>query len=131
MKKIIDRLSKGFEDWAKKYHYRLILLNVVLIGLFLLHSVGYFHPYFPISINFIILIGLILCALLLNAGSRVFFVAGIMFWAVSLFFKVVRVDVWAVRTGDYVFQMIFLGAVLLVWEKAGNVLSLIGITRKR
>lgn len=117
MNKILRGVSVNIESWTKRYHYRLMLLNIILIVLFLLHSVGYFHPYFPISINFIILITLILSAFLLNARSKVFFIAALFFWIIAMFFKLVRVDVWAERTGDYVFQMLLLGVIILFWEQ--------------
>ena len=105
-----------FNSWSGTHHQELIIYNVVLIFLFLLHSVGYFYPFFPISINFIVMVGLVLSVFLLGAKSKIFFVVSLIFWGVALFFKAVGIEVWAERTGVYVFQSFVLGIVLLFWE---------------
>lgn len=116
MGKIQKLISDSFNAWAKKYHYRLLLFNAILISLFLLHSVGYFHPFFPISIDFIVLTGLILSVFMLGAGSKTFFVASAIFWIVAMFFKLLGIDVWVERTGVYVYQTLLVGVVLLLAE---------------
>lgn len=110
------KVNKNFEAWAEKYHYRFIIFNLILISLFLLHSVGYFYPLFPISINFIVLVAFVLSIILVGATSRVMFVAATIFWTVTLIFKLLSIEVWAERSGIYVFESFLIGVVLLVFE---------------
>jgi len=109
---IIEKTSK----WADEHYYAIAIFNLVVIFLFLLHSVGYFHPFFPITINFIVLAMFALAVVLLRVRSSVFFVIAIFFWVVSAFFKYFQINVWAERSGIYVFEALVIGVILLLWE---------------
>ena len=111
-----EYIEKKIRGWNLKYGYRLIFFNIVMMTLFLLGSVGYFYPFFPITTNVVVMTGLILSVVLLGADSRVLFLAASFFWIIALFFKVVGVDVWAERTGIYVYESLFLGFLFLLWN---------------
>lgn len=66
-------MENNIKKWHSKYGYRLIFFNIAMMLLFLLGSVGYFYPFFPITINVIVMIGLILSVILLGANSRILF----------------------------------------------------------
>ena len=93
-------------------------LNFAIL-LFLLHSVGYFNPFLPITVNLIVLIVFFLSIFLLGAKSEAFFVAALFFWTITGFFKLVQVNVWAERSAIYVFESLLFGVILLLWENSG------------
>lgn len=108
--------EKDIKTWNVKYGYRLIFFNMLIIALFLLGSVGYFYPFFPITTNVVVMTGLILSVVLLGANSRILFLTTSFFWVIASFFKMVGVDVWAERTGIYVFESLLLGVCFLLLE---------------
>jgi len=109
--------KKGeINNWITKNYLNVAIFNIVLVFLFLLRSAGYFDPYLLLSVNLIVLTGLILSIFLLGARSRAMFTVAILFWIFATFLKIVKVDVWAERTAIYVYQSFVIGVVLIVFE---------------
>jgi hypothetical protein len=108
--------SLRLKKWALEYNFRLILFNIILVFLFLLRSAGYFQPYFPISVNFIVIVGLVLSVVLLNLKSREIFLVVIVFWVFAGFLRVMRIDVWAERTGIYAYESLLFAVILFLLE---------------
>jgi membrane-bound ClpP family serine protease len=124
MKKDINNLKNNFglkfKKWISDYNYRLILFNIIIVFLFLLRSAGYFQPYFPISVNFIVIVGLVLSVVLLGAKSNLVFYATLLFWIFAAFLKIVGIDVWSERTGIYAYESLVFGVILFLFENIKN-----------
>lgn len=112
IKSVEDEITK----WVHKHYLNLGIFNIILVVLVLLRSAGYFHPYFPISVNFIIMTMLVLSILLLHLNSLVMLIIFIAFWLFAAILKALYIDIWSERTGIYAFQALFLGLVLLIIE---------------
>ena len=117
-----EKLRK-ISNWTKDHQLGLFIFNMIMLVLVILRSAGYFEPFFPLTINFIMLVGFILCAVLLGAGSRTLFLFAFFFLVLSIFFKMVEIDVWAERSSLYFFNAIFVGSILLFRESFGIHLS--------
>lgn len=115
-KDLIESKKKIFRKWVKSHYFQLVLFNIFMIFLFLLSSAGYFHPYFVISINFIVTLGLIASIFLLGARSEAIFFVSLIFWIFASFLKLVNISVWAERTGIYAFQSLAIGVLMLFIE---------------
>lgn len=102
--------------WAKSHFLQLIVFNILLVFLFLLRSAGYFHPFFVISVNAIVLIGLIASIFLLGVRSKAMFLVALLFWLFAGFVKLIKIDVWAERTAVYAYQALIIGVILLIIE---------------
>lgn len=102
--------------WVEKNNFRIILFNMVVVFLFLLRSAGYFHPYFEISVNFIVLASIVLSILLLKAKARAIFFVALTFWLFAGLMKVLKINVWAERTAIYTYQALVVATILLVYE---------------
>lgn len=94
----------------------LIIFTLLVVFLFLLRSAGYFQPYFVISVNFIVMVAVILAYFILNIKSRTVFLITLIFWVFAGFLRVVRIDVWAERTGIYVYESLCLGVLFETFE---------------
>src|SRR5688572_17170247 len=105
-----------FKKWISDYNYRLIIFNIIIVFLFLLRSAGYFHPYFPISVNFIVIFGLVLSVILLGAKSNLIFGVTLAFWLFAGSLELLGIYVWAERTGIYAFESLLFGVVLFLIE---------------
>lgn len=116
LNRIKYKFSNDFEKWIHFYNHRLILFNIIIVFLFLLRSAGYFSPYFPISVNFIVIVGVVLATLLLRARSNVIFFVTLLFWLFAAFLRVVRIDVWAERTAIYAYETLTFGVILFIVE---------------
>lgn len=112
-----EEKTKRMESWAQKKVLNLFVFNVFLAFLLLLHSAGYFAPFFPITINIIVLFSLILMVVLLEAKSRSIFFVALLFWLLASLLKLLRVDVWAERTTIYSFEALFVGIILVIIEQ--------------
>ena len=115
-KKILSKRLKRVDTWARKNIVGIFLFNLTLIVLALLRFGGYFNPFLPLNTNFIYFVSLILSIPLLRANSKAMFVVELLFWIFAGFLKVVRVDIWAERTVEYVFQAMLVGILLLFYE---------------
>lgn len=120
----IFRLGRGFilqeseklQAWAVQRIFGIFIFNTVLVLLLLLHSAGYFAPYFPLTINAIVVISILLSIVLLQANSRSIFLMTIYFWLLATLLKVVKIDVWAERAAIYSFEFLLIGTVLFIIE---------------
>lgn len=114
--KINSRLFQDLNSWAQKRIVGLFAFNILVMLMIVLRSAGYFDPFFPITINFIVLLALILSIILLGVGNRIMFLTAFVFWILAAALKILNVDVWAERTAVYTFQALVVGVVLLIWE---------------
>ena len=109
-------MQEKIEKWFLVNNYKLILFNIIIVFLFLLRSAGYFQPYFPISVNFIVIFGLVLSYFLLGVNSKIVFLVTIIFWLFAGFLLLFHINVWAERTGIYAFESLTFGVILLLQE---------------
>lgn len=109
-------LSKETKDWAFSHLPGLFLFNIILMLQMLLYTAGYFSPFFPITINFIVMTSLILAVFVLGVRSRVVLVVGIFFWIFAGLLQMLRITVWAERTAVYAYEAFLVGVVLLIFE---------------
>ncbi len=105
------------KKWVLEYNFNLIIFNIVIVFLFLLRSAGYFMPYFPISVNFIVVFGLVLSYFLLGTNSRTVFFITLFFWVFAGFLRMVGINVWAERTGIYAYESLVFGVLLFLFEE--------------
>ncbi len=109
-------MEKSFKRWIVDHNYHLIIFELFIVFLFLLRSAGYFSPYFPITVNFIVIVALVLAVVLLGARSKAIFFVTLVFWIFAGFLKLVEIDVWAERTGVYAYESLVFGVVLFFIE---------------
>lgn len=111
-------IKKGvIKTWVTRRYLGLAVFNILLLLLVLLNSADYFKPYFPISINIIVMIALIASVFLLGAGSRSIFMVAIVFWFFAAFLRIVGINIWAERASIYVFEAVIIGIILIVKEE--------------
>lgn len=109
-------MRKDFEGWVESRSFGLFAFNLVIMLLVLLRSAGYFQPIFLLSINVVVLTGVILSVILLGFRSQELFLIAVAFWFLTGIFKVMRIDYWAERTSIYVFESVAIGVLILVFE---------------
>lgn len=122
MKKIFEKpLNKEIKMirfWAQERIIGLFIFNAILMMLILLHSAGYFSPFFPLSINIIVMISLISSIFLLGTNNKAAFTIALLFWLFAAFLKIVKIDVWAERTVIYSYEALIVGILLFIMENA-------------
>lgn len=111
-----DLIESQIASWAQKNLARLFIYEIVLMTLVLLHSLGYFHPFFVISAHFIIIFGLVFSVVLLRTRSNHIALFCIVFWLGALVFESLQVIVWAERLAMYAYETLLLCTVLIVFE---------------
>lgn len=116
IKRLFKKESNGIKSWAQDRLVGLFIFNVIVMLLILLQSAGYFSPFFPLSINTIVMISLISSIFLLGTNSKASFILTLLFWLFASFLKIVKIDVWAERTVIYAYQALIVGLVLLIIE---------------
>lgn len=116
IKSLYQAQIKKLGKWAQKRFFGLFLFNVIIMILIILRSAGYFAPFFPLTINFVVFFSFILAILLLNLRSQALFIIALIFWILAAFLKVANIDVWAERTSIYTFQALLVGLVLFLFE---------------
>lgn len=118
-------MENKIKKWLVEHNYKLIIFNIIIVFLFLLRSAGYFQPYFTISVNFIVIFALVISVLLLNANSKVIFVAVLIFWTFAGLLQLLQISVWADRTGIYAYESLIFGVLLFLFEniKKNNILK--------
>lgn len=109
-------MKKIMAAWMNNHALGLFIYNLTLMLLVLLHTAGYFYPFFVITINFIAIFAFILSIFLLGARSRAMFLISVIFWIIAAIFKTALVDIWAERTSLYAFESFIVGVILLFWE---------------
>lgn len=112
----VNKFMQLWRKWLREHYLNFGIFNVILVLLVLLRSAGYFHPYFPISVNFIVMFMLFASVFLLNVNSTTVFVIFIVFWIFASILKMLNIDIWSERTGVYAFQALFLACLLLIFE---------------
>lgn len=109
-------MKDNLSTWVKKHTLGLYLFNITMMILVLLRTAGYFHPFFLITINFIVFLGLVLSAVLLGVKSSGMYLIAIIFWTLSLFFAMVKIWVWSERSSIYTFDAFVIGTILFLFE---------------
>lgn len=123
IKKFINKISKDFNRLLilrEQKWLGFFLFNIIMMLLLLLYTAGYFNPYFPLTVNFIVLVGIILSVILLNVQSKTIFLLALLFWVFAAFLKVLHIDVWAERTAVYTFESMVVGLVVFIIENRSN-----------
>jgi hypothetical protein len=110
------KIKNKVRKWGEKYLFNMLILNTLLVFMVLMRSAGYFHPFFEISVNFIVFLILILSIFLLNFNSRMMFFISLLFWIFACLIKLLKIDIWAERTAVYTFESLIVGLVLLIVE---------------
>lgn len=116
LNRVKNNLNLKLRKWVARRYLNLAIFNIAVMVLILLHSAGYFEPFLPITINFIVLFAMILAIILLQANSRTFFILAILFWFFSAFIKLAGINIWAERTSIYVYQALVLAVLLIIYE---------------
>ncbi len=114
--KEINNFFKNIEKSVNISSNRFTLFTLIIVFLFLLRSAGYFQPYFPVGVNFIMIVALILGVVILGFRSNVIFLVTLVFWVFAGMIKLLRIEVWAERTGLYAFESLIVGVVLFLYE---------------
>ena len=114
-KNIGEKESK-LAAWVQKKHFQLAIINVLLMILVLLSSAGYFAPYFPITINVIVIFGVLASIFLLKLDSRFAFGVALIFWVLAALFRSFRIIPWAERTAIYSFEALAIGTIHFLVE---------------
>lgn len=109
-------MFKNYSSEIQKHFLSIFVYNLILMVLILLRSAGYFDPYFPITINVIFLIGLLLSIPLLRAKSRHIFIIALLTWIFSGLMLIFKIQVWADRTSIYTYQSLIIGTIMLIVE---------------
>lgn len=102
--------------WAQNKIFGLFVFNLLIMLLIVLRSAGYFTPFFPLTINLIVFLSLILAIILLNMRSSALFIIALVFWIITAVLRIAGIEVWAERAALYTFQALVVGVVLLVIE---------------
>ena len=103
-----------------EHQLNFFIYNLLIMFLILVHSLGYFHPYFEISANVIIVPAIILGIILIGIRSRHIFFLSTFFWVVAWSFQSLNIEVWAERVSIYTFESLVIGSVMLVYEESGE-----------
>lgn len=110
------KLLAKIDLWSRKKFLAISIFNFVVIVLFLLRSAGYFEPYFLISVNFIVVVGLLLSIILLGAKSREMFIICLLFWLFAGLLRILNIETWAERTVIYSVEALVIGLILLSYD---------------
>lgn len=108
-------------NWTKRNLTGLFTLNLLLMILVLLHSAGYFHPFVPLSINFIVLITICLSVLLIGLRSKHIVVIILFFWIFSGLLEMLGVNIWAERSAIYVYEGLLVATVCVFFERKNKI----------
>jgi hypothetical protein len=111
-----DIKKLNYQQWFFKKAPMFFLYNVFMMILVLMHSVGYFNPFFTISINVIVLTAIILAVIMMRLPSTFVFVCTSLFWAIAAFFQLAHIDIWAERAGTYAFESFLVGSCVFLIE---------------
>lgn len=104
-----QKIVNDIRVWVLKYQVNIAIVNIILIIMFLLRSVGYFHPYLPITIHMIVFIGVILSIILLGASTRALIVVSLIFLLSASMLRILKINVWSERTAMYSFEIYTVG----------------------
>lgn len=117
----MSKINKdSYQNWVLERIAVFFVYNVLMMLLVLMHSVGYFNPYFVISVNVIVMLAIVFAVILLRVTSKFVFACTIFFWLVASFFQLNHIDIWAERAGIYTYESLIVGVVVLFLEVIGN-----------
>lgn len=116
IKKYIEEFNKKSSVWGHSHYVRLAIFNTLLFLLVLLRIAGYFHPFFIVTVNVVVMVALIAAVILLDARSKTMFFVALITWLFAAFLRIVKIEVWAERTAVYTFQALVIGTILLIYE---------------
>lgn len=116
MEKLTNKFKRKIQEWSKKNFLQVAVFNIIMLILFLLRSAGYFEPYLAVSVNLIVIIGILLLIVLFGAGSRELFGFSLVFWLFASILKLFGIDRWAERTVVYTYEILVIGLVLTFLE---------------
>ena len=116
MSKFSNKLSIDLKSWAEKKYLQLAVFNIFLVFLVLLKSAGYFDPYFPITINSIVVLGILASIILLKVDSKAPFTLAIIFWFFTALFRVLNIIPWAERMAIYAYESFAIGVIQYLVE---------------
>ena len=111
MSKLSNKFSIELKNWTEKKYFQLAIFNIFLIFLVLLKSAGYFDPYFPITINSIVVAGILASIILLKVNSKFTFILAITFWFFTALFRVLSIIPWAERMAIYSYEAFAIGVI--------------------
>lgn len=109
--------NNSLQFWAQNKVFGLFVFNLIVMLLIVLRSAGYFTPFFPITINFIVITSLILAIFLLNIKSSTLFIIALIFWILAGVLRVMSIEVWAIRAAIYTYEALTLGIFLMFFER--------------
>ncbi len=112
--KFFKRNINQLRAWSQKRITGLFVLNLTLIILLLLHSAGYFSPYFYLNIDAIFFLTILLGIIILRIKSRIIFLISLIFLMFAGLLDLFRVDIWAERSGIYAYQALFIAVVFMI-----------------
>lgn len=119
MKRIQERLNNLSEltkKWVQDKYMQIALFNIAIVILVLLRSAGYFEPYFQLTINLIVFIGIALSVVLLGARSREIFIVALLFWLFVALLRTLGINIWAERAAVYTYQALVVAVILMFYE---------------
>lgn len=107
---------QNFERVIKTKLSGLFIFNLILMTLILMRSADYFAPFFPLSINFIVLICFIISIPLLGVRDKTLFLIALLLWIFAALLRILKIDVWAERTTVYSYEGLVIAVILLIFE---------------
>lgn len=119
MTKIFNLYIKNFQNFETLIKQRMLGLfafNLILMILILMRSADYFLPFFPLSINFIVLICFVISIPLLGVRDKTLFFIALLLWIFAALLKLLKIDVWAERTVVYSFEALVVGMTILLFR---------------
>ncbi len=116
VKKIFKQTKVNLISWSRENFLGLVVFNILIMSLVMLRSAGYFAPYLYITINSIVILGLVIVSAVLRASSKAVFFIALLFLGFSCFLRILRVDIWAERSSIYAFDALIIGFILLLFE---------------
>ncbi len=120
MTKLTNTINNKLAVWAQSHIANLFIFNLLLLLLLLLHSIGYFDPFLKITASFIIVFAMIASVVLLGLKTQGMIVITLIFWGITLAFKLLGIDIWAERLGVYTFYSLLLSIILFIIEAFKN-----------
>lgn len=116
LRSIYYQNTQNLKKWANDRVFGLFIFNIMVMLLILLYTAGYFAPFFPLTINFIVLVSLILSIILLGIKGKILLVIALLFWIFAAVLRILKIEVWAERTAIYTYQALVIGLILLIIE---------------
>ncbi|MDO8638504.1 MAG: hypothetical protein Q7R43_02935 [Candidatus Daviesbacteria bacterium] len=111
MKKLLT-----FQEWAQKRVAGLFVLNLILMLLVIMSVAGYFAPFFPLTINLIVLVGVVLSIFLIGMNRKTLYMFVLFFWLLAAILKTLNINIWAERSAVYAFEIFIVAFFLQIIE---------------